>query len=324
MTQTGKKPSDSSIDLGIASFIWSKTQGCGTTAPGLFERRSIMPLSTTGYTTLRVTRVDGVATVTIDNPPINLMDKNLAADLIRLARSAKDDHELRVIVLESADPEFFVARADSRWMLDPAELMALADDEGDPNLNPLQQLHERIRTLPQITIAKLRGRVRAGGAELAMALDMRFAASDQTWLAQPETRMGIFPGGGGTQYLNRLIGRARTLEVVLGAELFGTELAERYGWVNRAIAPDELDAFVDGFARRIAALPAGVAEATKDAIDTAEASGPVPNLVEEAGAHAKVYPAPQEVVDRTRRAIDAGAQTREKEMDLEGFWDRLA
>ena len=283
-----------------------------------------MPLTDTGYTALHVTRDGAVATVTLDNPPINTLDKALTADLFQVARAAKDDRDLRVIILESANPEFFSAHADINWMFDPGELMALADDEGDPHLNPLQQLHERFRALPQTTIAKLRGRLRAGGAELAMAADMRFAASGQTWLAQSETRMGIFPGGGGTQYLTRLLGRARALEVVLGAELYDTDLAERYGWINRAVAPDELDAFVDRLAHRIAALPPGLAEAATQAVDAAEASGPVPNLVEEAQAHAKVYPAPQAVIDRVRRAVAAGAQTRDGELDLEGLFEQLA
>ncbi|WP_260218901.1 enoyl-CoA hydratase/isomerase family protein [Streptomyces gossypii] len=156
-----------------------------------------------------------------------------------------------------------------------------------------------------------------------MAADMRFAAAGETWLSQPETRMGIFPGGG-TQYLTRLVGRARALEAVLGAELFGTGMAERYGWINRALAPDELDVFVDSLAHRIGALTAGVAEAAKQAIDAAEASGPVPDLTEEAQAHAKVYPAPQPVVERMGRAVAAGAQTREGELALEELLDGLA
>lgn len=152
-----------------------------------------------------------------------------------------------------------------------------------------------------------------------MTADMRFAAAGQTWLAQPETRMGIFPGGGGTQYLNRLVGRARAMEIVLGAQLFPADLAERYGWVNRAIADDELDDFVDNLARRIAALPAGVAKGAKQALDAAEASGPVPQLTQEAAAHGLVYPSPDFVVERMRTAIDAGAQTPDGEHDLEGL-----
>lgn len=282
-----------------------------------------MPLTETGYSALRVTREGAVATVTLDNPPVNTIDKALVTDMTEVVRSAREDRELRVLVLESANPEFFSAHADLKWMFEPEELVTLADPDGDPGLNPLQQLHERFRTLPQVTIAKLRGRLRAGGSELAMAADMRFAARGETWLAQPETRMGIFPGGGGTQYLTRLVGRARALEVVLGAELFDAELAERYGWINRALAPEALDGFVAALAHRIGALPAGVAEAAKQAIDAAEASGPVPDLTEEAQAHAKVYPAPQAVVDRMSRAVAAGAQTRHGELALEGLLDGL-
>lgn len=146
---------------------------------------------------------------------------------------------------------------------------------------------------------------------------MRFAAMDRTWLSQPESLIGIFPGGGGTQYLNRLVGRARGLEIVLGAELFETSLAERYGWVNRAVPDEHLDAFVDSLARRIAALPPGVAAAANEALDAAEASGPFPNLTEEAAAHAKVYPAPDDVVNRLRVVMSHGGQTRDGEVHLE-------
>ncbi|MFD8097404.1 enoyl-CoA hydratase/isomerase family protein [Streptomyces malaysiensis] len=193
-----------------------------------------------------------------------------------------------MIDFQSANSDFLSAHADFEWSFDPATLTALAAPDSDPSLNPLQQLNERLRTLPQVTIAKLRGYARAGGIELAMAADMRFAASGRTWLSQPESLMGIFPGGGGTQYLNRLVGRARALEIVLGAEPFGTELVERYRWINRAVPDEHLDAFVDSLARRIAGLPEGVAAAAKEALDAAEASGPVPDLAEEAAAHAKV------------------------------------
>ncbi|WP_227998954.1 enoyl-CoA hydratase/isomerase family protein [Nocardia australiensis] len=276
------------------------------------------------YSALRVDVDHGVATITLDNPPVNTIDVAVARDLRHFVERAERDGAIKVIVLTSANPEFFAAHADFKWMFDPEELTSLSDPDGDPTLNPLQQLHERFRRLPQVTIAKLRGRLRAGGVELAMAADMRFAAADQTWLGQPETRMGIFPGGGGTQYLNRLLGRARTIEVVLSGDLYGTELAEKYGWINRAMPADQLDAYVDDLARRIAALPDGVAAAAVEAIDAAEASGPVPNLPEEANAHAKVYPSPPEVVARMRRTVDEGGQTAAGEIDLEGLLDRAA
>ncbi len=282
---------------------------------------STKPEQYTDYKTLRVTVNAGVAYVTLDNPPVNTIDVDLMSDLGEFLGAVRTDDQVRVVVLQSANPEFFAAHADIGFMFDAGPLMALALPDGDPALNPLQQLHERLRALPQVTIAKLTGRLRAGGAELAMAADMRFAAHGATWLSQPETRMGIFPGGGGTQYLNRLMGRARALEVVLGAELFDADLAERYGWINRAVPAGELDIFVDTLARRIAALPVGVAAAAMEALDAAEASGPVPHLAEEGAAHVKVYPSPKPVVERMRAVMQGGAQTVAGELDLERLLD---
>lgn len=274
-------------------------------------------MSHSTYESLVVRVEDRVAWVTIDHPPVNTVDATLARDLKVFVDEVTSDEDVAVIVLQSANREFFSAHADFEWSFEPSSLMALADPGADPALNPLQQLNEQLRRLPQVTIAKLRGYARAGGVELAMAADMRFAAADRTWLSQPESLMGIFPGGGGTQYLNRLVGRARGLEIILGAELFDTSLAERYGWINRAVPDEHLDAFVDRLARRIAALPPGVAAAAKEALDAAEASGPTPDLTEEAAAHAKVYPSPDDVVDRLRVVMSHGGQTRAGEIALE-------
>lgn len=268
------------------------------------------------YSALLVRQEAGVAWVTIDHPPVNVVDAELAGDLARFAAHARSDDTLRVIVLQSALPEFFSAHADFEWSFDPSSLYALADPEADERLNPLQQLNENFRTLPQVTIAKLHGRLGAGGAELAMTADMRFAAEGQTWFSQPESLMGIFPGGGGTQYLNRLVGRARAMEIILSGDVYGTDLAQQYGWINRALPADRLDSYVDDLARRIAGLPAGVAAAAKEALDSAEATGPVPQLPDEAAAHAKVYPSPDDVVNRLRVLMDHGGQTREGELQL--------
>jgi enoyl-CoA hydratase/carnithine racemase len=275
------------------------------------------------FTAIRVTVEAGVAWVTLDHPPLNVIDVVLGRDLHDFAARVARDSRVRVVVYQSANPDYFAAHADIGWIFDPSTLMELADPDAGEGLNPLQQLNERLRNLPQVTIAKLRGRARAGGAELAMTADMRFAAAGQAWLGQPETLMGLFPGGGGTQYLTRLLGRARALEVVLGAELFDTNLAERYGWINRAINPDQLDSFVDTLARRIAALPAGLATAAITALDAAEASGAVPHLTEESAAHAAVYPSPQPIIERMRDAVEAGAQSPAGEHDLEGLLNAL-
>lgn len=137
------------------------------------------------YRAIRVRHEDGVAWLTLDNPPVNVEDALLAGDLKAFAEQVRGDESVRVVVIQSANPEFFSAHADFEWSFDPSSLLALAATDAGPTLNPLQQLHERLRTLPQVTIAKLRGYARAGGAELAMALDMRFAAEGGRFSRSP-------------------------------------------------------------------------------------------------------------------------------------------
>jgi enoyl-CoA hydratase/carnithine racemase len=184
---------------------------------------------------------NGVAFVTIDHPPINLLDLALVVDLDRFNTDVRDDDTIRVIVVDSANPEFFLAHGDMHLVTDPK---ALAGYAAGPGIT----LYQRYRSLPQITIAKVAGRTRGGGNEFLLTLDMRFAATGRAWFGQPEVSLGILPGSGGTQHLPRLTGRARALEVILGCDVFDAETAERYGWINRALPAEELDGFVDRLA----------------------------------------------------------------------------
>jgi enoyl-CoA hydratase/carnithine racemase len=272
-----------------------------------------------GYTALRVSVDASVARVTFDHPPVNMLDTALIGDLGRFVASVRDDRDVRVIVLQSANPEFFLAHVDFGFMEHPEEFGALAAlVPGDGTLNPMQSLNLALRSLPQVTIAKLRGRLRGGGNELAMAADLRFAARGETWLSQVESRIGIIPGGGGTQLLTRLAGRARALEVILGGDLYDAATAELYGWVNLAIDPGELDEQVDDFARRVAERRPEQIAAAKAAVDGALAGDLAAAFAREGQALAMVYPAPDETVEMVRRAVAAGAQSREGELDLEG------
>ncbi len=269
------------------------------------------------YQSLRIAVAEGIAYVTIHHPPLNVLDLPLIMELMRFAATVREDDAVRVIVFASADPEFFIAHGDMRFITDPPPEALPRTDAPPPPLNPMQQLHENLRTLPQATIGKITGLARGGGHELLLALDMRFAAIGTAGFAQPEVLMGIIPGGGATQYLTRLAGSHRALEVILGADLFDAQLAERYGWINRALPAAELDAFVDGLARRIVALPAGVTAAAKAAVQAAEASF-AEGLAVENTLMGSLFGLPA-TVDRTRRALAAGAQTREGERDLEGL-----
>lgn len=274
------------------------------------------------YELLRIHVDAAVAFVSIDHPPLNVHAPRLLRELGRFVAEVRIEPSVRVVVLQSADPEFFVAHGDMNIVNDPSEFLALTTPEDEAaGLNPMQGLHERLRTLPQVTIAKIAGFARGGGIELAMALDMRFAAIGKAGLAHPETRMGIIPGAGGTQYLPRLTGRARALEIILGGALFDATTAERYGWINRALPADELDAFVDTLAKRIAALPPGVAAAAKKAVDGA--TGPLgAGLAQENKLIFELFATPVATA-KTHAALNAGAQTREGERDLEAILDRI-
>lgn len=268
--------------------------------------------------TLRIDVAAGVATVTIANPPLNLLDAKLMTDLDRFAARVVDDQAVRVIVFQSADPDFFVPHGDMNFVDDPSSFANLAvGEDQDQRLNPMQRLFERLRKLPQVTIGKLRGRARGGGAELLEALDMRFASLEHGYLAQMETPTGIIPGAGGTVYLPRLVGRARAIEIVLGADLFDAPTAERYGWINRAIPDAELDHFVDRLARNIAALPPGVIPAAKAALD-ANFGDPLDALLEQNRLLGETFSQPA-AADITRKALKAGAQTRGGERNLEAI-----
>ncbi|MFF5898974.1 enoyl-CoA hydratase/isomerase family protein [Streptomyces argenteolus] len=275
------------------------------------------------YSTLHVSVTDGVAYAIIDNPPINLLDAALMTDLDRFTGAMFAADDVRVIVFDSADPDFFIAHGDMRIAEDPQSFAALdVASEQDPSLNPMMRLHERIRTLPQITIAKLRGLARGGGAELLSAMDMRFAAREHAGLAQPEDTMGIIPGAGGTVYLPGLVGRARALEIILSGRLVDAPTAERMGWVNRAVPAAELDHVVDTLAARIATLAPGVASATVEAVDAAAVStaGGLATANELFGQLVSTPDAGR----RGEAALAAGAQTRDGERRLEALIDGLA
>ncbi|GLY04581.1 enoyl-CoA hydratase/isomerase family protein [Actinoplanes sp. NBRC 101535] len=266
------------------------------------------------FTALHVAVDAGVATVTIDNPPLNLLDTALITDLNAFADGVRDDGTVKVIVFESADPEFFIAHGDAHFVDRPESFAALAEGLEGP-LNPMQALHEKLRALPQITIGKIAGFARGGGHELLMALDLRFAAIGRARVAQPEVLLGILPGGGGTQYLTRLTGRARALELLLGAPLVDAELAERYGLVNRALPADELDDFVDVLAHHIAGLPAAVIQAVRTAVDAALTGSYEDGLVVENQKLGELFTA--EAAQRTVDLLKVGYQTREGEKRLE-------
>jgi enoyl-CoA hydratase/carnithine racemase len=268
-----------------------------------------MPYS--GLETLRV-RVDrGVAFVTIDNPPINLLDRKLRGDLEHFARRVATDNTVRVIVFDSADPDFFIAHTDA------TPFLGRLTDTPPPRSDKLGEgyaVRELFYALPQATIAKVEGRCRGGGNEFALALDMRFAALGRAVFCQFEVAVGCVPGGGGTQRLPRLIGRGRALEMLLGCDDIDAELAERYGLVNRALPPETIGPFVERLALRIASFPPDSVRLAKQAVRVAEADLHV-GLVEEQFCSGEAL-ASAGARERLPKFLGTGAQTRGVELDL--------
>ena len=184
-----------------------------------------------------------------DNPPFNMMDDTIFDGLQSLLARMDANPNLRVVVFESENPEFYLAHFDLT-----GKLGNVLTGVGVTGLPILMDTFVRLTKSQVVTIAKIRGCVRGACSEFVLACDMRFASREKTRLGQPEVGVGVQPGGGGTQRLPHLVGRGRALEIVLGADDFDGDTAERYGYVNRAFPDAELDGFVDALARRISSF----------------------------------------------------------------------
>jgi enoyl-CoA hydratase/carnithine racemase len=265
------------------------------------------------YERLHVRVEGGVAFATFTSPPLNVMTLPLFGELARFSLEVAADDAVRAVVLRSDDPEFWIAHFDVEAILTfpvdaPAQRAAKVDD------NPFHAMCERFRTMPKAVIAEIGGRVGGGGSELAMSCDMRFGARGRTVVNQPEVALGILPGGSGTQRLPRLVGRGRALELILGCDDLDAESAERFGWLNRALAPEELRPFVDRLARRIASFPAPAIAAAKRAVLAAEPDW-TDGLLDEGYAFQQLLRTP-EAQRAMRRFLERGGQTREGERRL--------
>jgi enoyl-CoA hydratase/carnithine racemase len=271
------------------------------------------------YQCLKIRVERGVAFATIDHPPINLFDVALMQEIDGFGREVETDDNVRVIVFSSADPDFFIAHADVSL------IQQLPDDAPPRSSRPgfFHAMVDRFRTMPKVSIAKIEGRTRGGGSEFVLSLDMRFAALGKAVFGQPEVALGILPGGSGTQRLPRLCGRGRALEIVLGCQDFPADLAERYGYVNRALPPHELGPFVDQLAFRIASYPAEALALAKELVNSAEV-GVDDGLLDEAHAFNRTLPT-SEAKRRMAEFLAQGGQTRAMETgDLGTLAEMLA
>jgi enoyl-CoA hydratase/carnithine racemase len=192
--------------------------------------------------TTRVTidkQVEGHWRVTLNHPPVNTVDDLMYDELFDLVEAMEAKPSLKVVTFESANPDFFLAHygiAESASRFDKPRWIETA---------------ARLAQSSVLSVAVIRGRARGGGSEFAQACDLRFASRENAIFGQPEVGFGLIPGGGALQRLPLLVGRARAIEIILGADDFDADTAERYGWINRAIPDAQLDDFVANFVRRI-------------------------------------------------------------------------
>jgi len=203
--------------------------------------------------------------VTFDHPPLNIFGPETMPQLNEIITALESDDKVKVVVFDSAVEGFFLTHYD--FLAKPEDTINLPP--GPTGLPMLPDMLVRISRAPVVSIALIRGRATGVGSELALASDMRFASREKAILSQWEVGAGIVPGGEPMARLPRLMGRGRALEVLMGADDIGGDLAELYGYVNRALPDSELDEFVDALAVRIASFDRQAIAETKHLVDIA-------------------------------------------------------
>ena len=259
------------------------------------------------FKTLNVSREGAVLFVEIAAPPMNLLGPELINDLVSLIQQAEADDAVKVLVFKSADPDYFIAHIDVTRIGEYREAAAKLTG-GEPSLL-LRHLSASL-----VTIAQIEGRTGGVGSEFVLACDMRFAARESAIFRHMEPALGAIEGAGGVQHLTRLMGRGRAFEVLTSAEDYDAELAERYGWINRALPAAQLSDFVSALAHRIAKFPAGGLASIKRRVNDI-ALAPADDFRRDAAIFLEDVRKP-EAQARIQAAMKRGFQTREGELSL--------
>ena len=269
------------------------------------------------FETLKIKQEGAVLFVEIDAPPMNLNGPGLVRDLVSLIQTAEADNTIQVIVFKSADPDYFISHVDVTTIKENrAAAMKL---NGEASIGLLYSYLSRSRL---VTIAQIEGRVRGVGSEFVLACDMRFAALESAIFNQFEASFGVIPGAGGAQHLARLMGRSRALEVMLSAEDYNAEIAERYGWINRALPAREIGNFVHSLAQRIANFPATGRMVVKERVNAIGLPS-VEDIRRDSDLFLEGASSPQ-YQERMMAAMKNGFQTREGELELAQMLGGLA
>src|SRR3989441_9254316 len=251
--------------------------------------------------------------ILFENPPFNIVDATIFEGLQGLLARMGASPSLRVVVFESANPEFYLAHFDLT-----GKTGNITTAVGPSGLPILIDTFVRLTQSPVVSIAKIRGCARGVSSEFVLACDMRFASRENTRLGHPEVGVGLHPGGGGTERLPDLVGRGRALEIVLGANDFDGDTAERYGYVNRALPEAELDSFVDALARRIASFDRRAIAAAKHLVN--QVSLPSADRLLDALNSFQTALTWPEAQQRIQTLLERGLQ---REVDFENRWPEV-
>src|ERR1700726_4879445 len=251
--------------------------------------------------------------IVFDYPPFKVVDADVFQALQDLLVRMETTETLRVVVFESAIPDFYLAHFDLTGKI--GNIMTAVGPSGLPILT---DTFVRATKSPVVSIAKIRGSVRGGSSEFVLACDMRFASRENTKLGHPELGVGLHPGGGGTERLPHLVGRGRALEIVLSANDFDGDTAERYGYVNRALPDVELDGFVDALARRIGSFDRRALVAAKNLVNQVSLP-PFDRLLDAFTSFGKALGWP-EAQSRIRKVLERGLQ---RDVAFEKNWPEV-
>ena len=201
--------------------------------------------------------------ITFDNPPLNVMGPQFVREFREIMTAIEDDEQVKVVVFDSAVEGFFLNHSD--FLANFEDLKGIPP--GPTGLEAWPDILVRLTRAPVVSIALIRGRATGNGSEIALACDMTFVSREKAVLSQWEVGVGLVAGGGPMARLPLVMGRGRALEVLLSSDDIGGELAEAYGYVNRALPDAELDGFVDALATRIAAFDKWAIAKTKGLVN---------------------------------------------------------
>jgi enoyl-CoA hydratase/carnithine racemase len=268
------------------------------------------------FETLAVRAEGAVLFAAILAPPMNLLGPELVRDMVSLIQQAEADEAIKVLVFTSGDRDYFISHVDVTRIKEYRQEAAKLAGEASIAL-----LFRHLSASRLVSIAQVEGRVRGAGSEFVLACDMSFAARESAIFCQIESAFGQLPGGGAAQHLARLMGRSRALEVLLSAQDYDADLAERYGWINRALPAAALGNFVGALAHRIGSFPAAGHVAVKERVN-AIALAPVEDFRRDSNLFGESARQPETQV-RIQAAMKRGFQTREAELSLASMLGHL-